>query len=98
MGKQFINVNVDADFSGSLTIVSGSVPVQGANVNNSEGFVVKNSPKSGTNIVFMIGHGGLSKDGFPLTAGTEYHTTVSNLSLLDFGTTAGSGIVNWVKR
>lgn len=98
MGKQFLNVNVDSNFSGSLTVAGSTVNVQGTSVSNPEGFIIKNNPASGTNIVFMVAHGGLSKNGFPLTAGAEYHTTVSNLSAFDFGTTAGSGIINWMKK
>jgi hypothetical protein len=98
MGKQFLNVNVDSNFSGSITVVSGSVPIQGANVTNPEGFIIKNNPLSGTNTVFVMAHGGLNRNGFPLTSGIDYHTTVTNLSSLDFGTVSGSGIVNWVKK
>lgn len=90
------NPVVTSDFTGQIAISGSSANVNGGNVSNINGFMLKAHPSNAVSVWFFP-HSGTSASGFPLDSGEVFPFSGSNLNLLDFGVTSGSGTVCWSK-
>lgn len=77
-------VTADADLTQVITVTTAGTPVQGPNVTNPGGWVIKASPANTGTGYFMFHGQTKAAKGFPLAAGDPYPLMVANLSDIDF--------------
>ena len=87
----------DATITGAITVTTSGTPVQGGNISNPNGFIIKAHPDN-TDTVWFMYHGQAKSVGYPLNPGEQAPVPVSNLNLLDFDADVSGESLRYVKE
>lgn len=79
---------IDSNFVGQVVVTGSGTNVQGQDVVNTNGFLLKPSPSN--SVVMWIYNHGQSGSGFPMDIGDLFPFVGTNLNMIDFGVTTAS--------
>jgi hypothetical protein len=88
---------IDSKYVGQIWVSGSGVKVQGPNITNQNGFLLKSHP-SNTAIMWILNNGGTSGCGFPISASEVFHFVGTNLNLVNFEVVSNtSSSMCWAK-